>query len=246
MRFIVLLLLLVSGIYSQIVNIESKRLRSDSLGWLGTAEANFLLSKNVDRIYDFGARLHFQHKAKNDLWLFLNEYRHIEGAGTNFVNSGFVHVRYNRKVTPDLLRWEVFAQYQFNGVLDVGLRGLVGTGPRFKIYDTDIFRIYAAALYMYEYEENVKRTIFLRNHRASSYISFTFEPADFEFIHTTYYQPKLTDAKDFRINSQTDLLFVIFKELKFKTSFMYRYDSRPFPNIPKETYYLANGLVFQF
>jgi hypothetical protein len=240
------LLVLSVNIFSQVVNIESKRMQSDSLGWLGGAEANFLLSKNVDRIYDFGARLHFQHKAKNDLWLFLNEYRHIEGAGTKFVNSGFVHIRYNRKITQDLLRWEVFAQYQFNGVLDVRVRALAGTGLRFKIYDTKTFRVYAAALYMYEYEENINRTIFEHNHRASSYISFTFEPKSFEFVHTTYYQPKFTDAKDYRINSQTDLLFEIFEELKFKTSFMYRFDSKPFPKIPKETFYLANGLVFEF
>jgi hypothetical protein len=246
MKLAVLLLFFSINVFSQVVNIESRRLRSDSLGWLGGAELNFALSKQVERIYDFGAKLHIQYKGKKDLWLFLNEYRHIEGAKTNFVNSGFVHVRYNYKVTPELLRWEVFTQYQFNGVLDVRTRALIGTGPRFKIFDSDVFRVYAAALYMYEYEENIKRTIFLRNHRASSYITFTIDPGTFEFIHTTYYQPNLVNFKDFRISSQSDLLFEIFKQLKFKTGFAYRYESEPFPGIPHETYYLTNGLVFQF
>src|SRR4030095_1312083 len=247
MKYFLLLIAVFSmEINSQVVNIESKRMRSDSLGWLGEAGLNFQFSKTVDRIYDFGATLHFQYKAKNDLWLFLNEYRHVEGAGTQFVNSGFTHVRYNRKITKDLLRWEAFGQLQFNGVLDVNLRALAGTGPRFKIYDGEIFRAYAACLYMYEYEENNNRTIFFRKHRTSSYVTFTLDIGDLEFIETTYYQPNMADVKDYRVNSQTDLLFKIFGGLKFKTSFAYRYDSKPFPSIPRETYYLVNGLAFEF
>jgi hypothetical protein len=221
-------------------------MRSDTTGWSGSAEANFQLSKTTEEIYDLGARLHFQFKGKNNLWLFLNEYRLIKGAGTEFVNSGFAHIRYNHKVTKELLRWEVFAQVQFNGALDVGLRGLAGTGPRFKIYDSDEFRVYGASLYMFEYQENVSKAIIERNHRSSSYLSFTIDIGKVEFSNTTYYQPKITDFKNYRIHSQTDLLFEIFEQLDFKTGFTYRYDTRPFPGIPKSTYYLMNGLVFEF
>ncbi|MCI0450585.1 MAG: DUF481 domain-containing protein [Chlorobi bacterium] len=245
MRYFLLLLFSIS-IYSQVVNIESKRMRSDTTGWSGSAEANFQLSKTTEEIYDLGARLHFQFKHKNYLWLFLNEYRLIKGAGTEFVNSGFAHVRYNHKVTKELLRWEVFTQVQFNGALDVGLRGLAGTGPRFKIYDSDEFRFYAASLYMFEYQENVSKTIIERNHRSSSYLSFTIDVGKVEFSNTTYWQPKVNYFKNYRIHSQTDLLFEIFEQLDFKTGFTYRYDTRPFPGIPKSTYYLMNGLVFEF
>jgi len=245
MKYFLFLLFSVS-VYSQVVNIESKRMRSDTTGWSGNAEANFQLSKTTEEIFDFGARLHFQFKHKNYLWLFLNEYRLIKGGGTEFVNSGFAHVRYNHKVTKELLRWEVFTQIQFNGALDVGLRGLAGTGPRFKIYDSDEFRVYAASLYMFEYQENVNKTIIERNHRASSYLSFTIDIGKVEFSNTAYYQPNLKDFKNYRIYTQTDLLFEIFEQLDFKTAFAYRYDTRPFPDIPKSTYYLMNGLVFEF
>jgi hypothetical protein len=244
--FLLVFILFAFTVNSQVVNIESKRMRSDSLGWLGEAEANFQLSKTVERIYDFGAKIQFQFKAKNDFWLFLNEYRHVEGAGTQFVNSGFTHVRYNRKITKEFLRWEIFGQLQFNGVLDVNLRALAGTGPRFKIYDSDVFRVYVACLYMYEYEENNNRTIFFRKHRTSSYATFTIDVGNLEFVHTTYYQPNMADLKDFRVSSQSDVLLKIFEGLKFKTSFSYRYDSKPFPTIPKDTYYLMNGLAFEF
>lgn len=248
MKYVIILLffVLASGVSSQVVNIESKRMRSDSLGWLGTAEANFQLLKNVERIFDLGAKLHFQYKGKKSLWLFLNEYRLLKGGNTKFVNSGFAHIRYNHKVTKEFLRWEAFVQAQFNGALDVGLRGLAGTGPRIKIYDSDIFRCYAASLYMYEYQESVDRTIIERNHRTSSYLSFTIDAGKIELSNTTYYQPNMRDFKDYRIHSQSDLVINLTEDLDFKTGFTYRYDAAPFPGIPKETYYLSNGLVFEF
>lgn len=248
MRSIVCLLLLLtsSAVFAQVVNIESRRMRSDTTGWIGTAEASFQFSKSVDEIFDLGALIHLQFKGKNDLWLFLNEMRIIKGAGTQFVNSGFAHVRYNRKVTKELLRWEFFAQYQYNKALEVGQRVLAGTGPRLKLYDSDKFRAYIASLYMYEYQESVDKLIIERNHRTSSYLSFTFDFDRVEFSSTVYFQPNMQDFKDYRVLSQSDLMFKIFENLKFKTGFNYRYDTRPFPGVPKTTYYLSNGLRFEF
>lgn len=233
-------------LHSQVVNIESRRMRTDTTGWTGSAEGSFQLSKAVDEIYDFGALLHMQYKGKNDLWLFLNEARIIKGAGTQFINAGFAHIRYNRKVTKELLRWEVFAQYQYNKALEVGQRVLAGTGPRIKIIEADIFRAYAAALYMYEYQESVDKFIIERNHRTSNYLSMTLEFERFEIKNTTYYQPNMRDMQDYRILSQSDLLIKLTDNLKFKTGFNYRYDTRTFPGVPKTTYYLSNGILFEF
>ncbi|HWA05738.1 MAG TPA: DUF481 domain-containing protein [Ignavibacteria bacterium] len=248
MKTIVCILLLISSTaaLSQVVNIESRRMRSDTTGWIGTAEASFQFSKSVDEIFDLGALIHLQFKGKNDLWLFLNEMRIIKGAGTQFVNSGFAHVRYNRKITKEFLRWEFFVQYQYNKALEVGQRVLAGTGPRFKLYDSDKFRAYVASLYMFEYQESVDKLIIERNHRTSSYLSFTFDFDRVEFSNTIYFQPNMRDLKDYRVLSQSDLLFKIFENLKFKTGFNYRFDTRPFPGVPKTTYYLSNGLLFEF
>jgi hypothetical protein len=221
-------------------------MKTDTTGWSGDAGANFQFSKSVDEIFDLGALLHFQYKGEKDLWLFLNELRIIKGAGTSFVNSGFAHVRYNRKITSSLLRMEIFAQYQYNKALEVGQRVLAGIGPRFKIIDTKMFRAYAASLYMYEYQESVDKTIIERNHRTSSYLSFTFELDRVEFSHTSYFQPNMRELADYRLLSQSDIMFKIIDNLKFKTGFNYRFDTRPFPGVPKTTYYLTNGLVFEF
>jgi hypothetical protein len=247
MKFIIFLLFIFTiNIYSQVVNIESRRMRTDTIGWSGSAKINFQLSKTTEEIFDFGGALHSQYKTKNDLWLFLAEVRLIKGAGTEFVNSGFAHLRYNRKITESLLRWEIFAQYQYNKALEVGERILAGTGPRFKIYDSDLFRLYCAALYMFEYQQSVDKTILERNHRSSSYVSFTFDYERFLFSNTAYYQPNLKNFRDYRILLQSELKIKIFKNLSFVSGFNFRYDSYPFPDVPKTTYSLFNGLEFEF
>ncbi len=246
MKYLVLFAVLCLNLNAQVVNIESKRMRTDTTGWSGSAEASFQLSKSTTEIFDLGGKLHFQYKGKKSLWLFLNEFRFIRGEGTDFVNSGFAHVRYNHKVTKELLRWEAFVQYQYNKSLDVGLRGLAGTGPRFKIYDSDKFRAYSAILYMFEYQESVDKSIIERNHRTSSYLSITLNLGKMEFSNTTYFQPNIKNIKDYRIASQSDLEFEIFEDFNFKTGFSYRYDTTPFPGVPKTTYYLSNGLEFEF
>ncbi|MCC6864879.1 MAG: DUF481 domain-containing protein [Ignavibacteria bacterium] len=244
--YIFLFLALTINVLAQVVNVESRRMRTDTTGWSGTAEGSFQYSKSVDEIFDFGALFHLQYKTKNDLWLFLNEMRIIKGAGKQFVNTGFAHIRYNRKITKDLLRWEIFTQYQYNKALDVGQRILAGTGPRFKIYDSDIFHAYFGALYMFEYQESVDKSIVERNHRTSSYISLTLQFERFEIRNTTYYQPDMMELKDYRILAQTDLLIMLTDELSFTTGFNYRFDTRPFPGAPKTTYYLKNGLLLEF
>lgn len=246
MKKLLLIVLFSSPLISQVVNIESKRIRTDTTGWFGSAEASFMLSKVSEEIYDLGAKVHFQHKGVNHLWLFLNEYRLIKGAGTDFINSGFAHIRYNHKITKKLLRWEIFTQVQFNQALDVGLRGLAGTGPRFRVYESEKFRLYTGSLYMFEYLENSNKTIFERNHRNSSYVSLTIDINKFDFTTTSYFQPLLRNFNDYLFYSQTELVFDVTEQLDFKTGFLFRYDSNPFPDVPRGSYFLTNGLVFSF
>ncbi len=99
---------------------------------------------------------------------------------------------------------------------------------------------------MFEYQESVDKLIIERNHRTSNYLSMTLEFERFEIKNTTYYQPNMKEMQDYRILSQSDLLIKLTDNLKFKTGFNYRYDTRPFPGVPKTTYYLSNGILFEF
>jgi len=165
---IIPLLLLLKTISAQVVNVESQRLQSDSLGWLGSAGADFAYTNNGNEAISAAANSQIEYKAKKDLYLILGDYSLFKGNGEDFVNTGFGHLRYNRKLGK-VLRLEAFTQLQYNAITRINMRWLLGTGPRFKLLDKKWLKVYAATLYMYEYEEDGdEMNTILRDHRSSS------------------------------------------------------------------------------
>ncbi len=231
---------------AQVLNIEQERLVTDTTGWAGTADLKFAYFKNKTEFWSAGADLHLQYKTKKSLYLWLTDYSLARSSGESFANSGVQHLRYNYKIL-DWFTAEAFTQAQFNEVLNVKFRWLLGGGPRFKIVKTKPFRLYGATLYMYEYEELADTSVIHRDHRLSSYLSMTLKIKDnLSLINTTYYQPKFADFSDFRISSQTDLTIKISKHFSFTTSYIYFFDAVPAENVPPETHRVENGLSFEF
>jgi hypothetical protein len=241
----VLLLFISSAAYSQVVDIESKRIRSAEDGWFGEAALDILLLKDVNTVFASSGKIQLQMKKDRSLLLFLTDFGFIKAGDKKFENNGFQHVRYNYKVTPEFLRWEAFGQAQFNKVRDIKLRGLLGTGPRIKLYDTDAFRLYAASLYMYEYEERQSEPLIERHHRLSSYISFGADIGKADLSATIYYQPLFRDLDDYRIALSTELSFELFKELNFVTKYSLLYDTVPPPGIPNTAYAISQGVELE-
>ena len=229
-----------------VVNIESKRIVTDTIGWAGGADLGFRLNKNTKKQFALSASSHLQYKNQKELYLFLANTSLVEAGKEKFVNSGFAHLRYNRKFGP-VLRWEAFAQIQYNKVLSVNQRTLLGTGPRLKLLSGEKLRLYQGTLYMFEYEEVLNPGMIHRDQRISAYLSYTWTPNDnFSFSGTWYFQPKIDDFADHRLAGQLYLSFKISSNLSFTTSFNYLLDSRPPLDVPKEVYAMNNGLSFRF
>src|SRR5215813_7176860 len=93
--------------HSQIVNIESSRMQSDTVGWLGNVGASFRLTDNSQRITQINARAHIQYKTKKDLWLVIGNYGLLKAGDSKFEKYRFGHLRYNHKLN-SWLRWEAF------------------------------------------------------------------------------------------------------------------------------------------
>jgi hypothetical protein len=220
-------------------------MRTEVDGWAGDASADFFVLKEVSTVFAIEGKVHLQFKKDRSLLLFLSDLGFIKADETDFQNSGFQHIRYNYKVSNGFLRWEAFTQAQFNKVRDIKLRALAGTGPRFKLYDSDKMRFYAASLYMYEYEERQSEDRIDRTNRISSYFSYTFDIGKLLFFGTAYYQPNLSDIDDYRISFQTDLEFEIFEHLKFVTKYRLLYDTVPPPSVPNTSYSLSNGFKLE-
>ena len=232
----------------QIVNIEKKRISDDSTGWFGTANVNFAGSKTTKSILALstGTLLEFKSKSNKDLWLLITELNLISADKQKFSNSGFGHLRYNHKLG-NAVRWEIFTQIQYNSLTKINKRILAGTGPRFKLTQYEHAKFYWGVAYMYEYEEVTDSTMLHRDHRASSYFSFSLTPEEtVSLSSTTYVQPLLKDWSDYRISNETTLSLNISKKLTFNATFKYAFDSVPPFEVPKNTYSFSNGLELEF
>ncbi|MGH2647734.1 MAG: DUF481 domain-containing protein [Ginsengibacter sp.] len=233
--------------FAQIVNIESKRIQSDTTGWLGGAGTSFLFEKNAVQVMNINANAHIEYKSSKSLYLFLVNYNFLKGSGQTLNNNFFYHLRYNYKLNK-LLRWEVFTQLQQNSVTCIKLRVLAGSGPRFKLARSKYISLYGATAAMYEYEkEQTVPAVYHRDLRSSSYFSFTYDPSkNAELIATVFYQPLFDNFSDYRLLNEISIKFKFVKHFSFRANWYYLYDSKPAATIPKLNYSISNGISYDF
>ena len=212
-RFFVIILvftLFVSeSTFSQILNAESLRKVTDTSGFSGSASLDFQLKRNKNDFFTISSNIHVQYKMNNHLVLLKNDVDFQKIEGEKFSNSLISHLRYNYKITPTLA-WEAFLQGQYNKVNLINFSGLAGSGPRFKLTQSENYKFYLGTLLMYEYEEVLDNvTPIQRDVRGSFYISFSLYPTEhISIVSTTYYQPKIEQIKE--INFTEDYLPIIF------------------------------------
>jgi hypothetical protein len=233
-------------ISAQVINVEDERIITDTTGWAGTAKVSFDYAKSTKELWKTGSNLHLQYKTQKSLYLCLGEYRITKASGTDFENSGVFHLRYNYKFL-DRITGELFTQIQFNKLLKVDQRWLTGAGPRFKMAGGEKFRLYTAALYMYEYEELKEFQTYNRHHRISSYVSFSLKLNNqLRLTNTTYFQPRINEFADFRVSSHSSMMIKLSKHISYVVSYRYFYDKYPAPGIPNETHDFSNSLMLKF
>lgn len=241
------LVLLTITVNAQIVNIEAERYTTDTTGWRGNYSLGFTFGKQAVKYFAFSNTAHVQYKSKRNLYLLLGSIDLIKSDNQQLINSGFFHFRYNYKIK-DWLRWEAFTQVQYNKLIGLRLRYLLGTGPRFKAVQVEKFKTYIGTLYMLEYEVNNDKTQKLLQGRFSAYLSFSLRPIkSVEIVSTTYYQPRFDDTKDYRISTDNSFSFRFHKMLSFGINFRLNLDSRPpLGATTNLTYQLENKLRVDF
>ncbi len=230
---------------AQIVNVESARMQSDTVGWMGGAGLAMSLSQQKVRVFGLNAEAHLQYKTTRDkgLWLLLGNVGFLNGGGFKYINNRFGHLRYNYKVN-EWLRWEAFTQILNNVITQINTRFLVGTGPRFKISKSKALRLYAASLVMYEREKELTDPAIIHDDiRSSSYISFTFTPtSNIELISTTFFQPLFNDISDYRLLNQATLKVKATEHFSLSVKWDYLYDRYPAGTAPRTTFNLMTGI----
>lgn len=262
LRPILILVLLTcnaQNLFSQLVNIETSRMQTDSIRYAGNANLSYNYQRTNDvSLNAFKASLSTQLKTKNlkNIFLFLGNYdiaRSNTAAGSiadnsTINNSGFGHFRYNYKFNK-WLRWEAYTQLQFNELLSLKYRYLAGTGARFKLNHGQIIKTYLGISSFYEYEQiqDIQQTV-NKDVRMSNYIviSIKFPKERGEFTSTTYYQPLFRQLSDYRLTNQSLIQLTITKQLSFTTSVNYFFDFNPPSGVQQSTFSINNGLRFTF
>lgn len=249
MKIFILAFLLFSPIFlsAQILNAESLRKVTDTSGFSGAASLDFSLKRDVYDYLGLSSTIHIQYKMNKHLVLLKNDIELQNIEGNKFENAGITHLRYNYRFHPRIA-WEFFAQTQYNKVSKIEFRGLLGTGPRFKLTTSEKYKFYFGTHIMYEQEElSDGITPIQRDFRSSSYLSFSLYPTKtVAFVSTSYFQPKLNNLGDYRFTSQTSLVIDLFSNFAFNTTYTFRYDETPAVGIPNSQYNLESGIVYSF
>jgi hypothetical protein len=243
-------LLYSCALSAQIVNIEDKRVKlGDTIAFKGFADLGFNLYQTDKKLVSGRGNIQMEYIHNRHFLLSLTGYNFVQADKTKYLNDGFQHLRYNYELTPDEWVWEGFVQAQYNERTRILFRGLTGTGIRWKLRKYLKQRVYLGVLYMFERNELNKTEILENNHRLSSYLSFNFKINSFsKFSSTTYFQPLLNQFHNYRLSSESALVFGLAKNWNFKATFSMNYDNDPrLPvNFPDLTYSWINGLRYDF
>lgn len=171
----------------------------------------------------------------------------IDSDEGNLQNSWFLHTRFNYKLNR-LLSLEAFLQGQYNQLLVVEQRNLVGAGLRMKWMDRKNFSGYLGNSYMYEIEYSDRAGTSEHNHRNSTYISLSYlsKTKRFSITNTVYFQPLYKDFSDYRILEQFQLDIPLADWFKIFMVYDYYFDSQTPLNTREYTSQLQIGVGLSF
>lgn len=230
---------------AQVVNIEGRRFLNDSIPWTGVADFRSNLTENTQRSFSFGLSGAVQHVRGRHRFFFVNDLAVSRVGNNSFLNTGFQHLRYNRRVGD---RWtaEGFAQTQYNKPLALDLRATLGAGPRYRVVNDEAFRLHVGASVMFEYERITNGPVFGQL-RSSTYMSGTWRFSSMvSLITVVYYQPRLFLLADHRVAVESGLLLTLAKYYTFESRINLLKDSEQPPGIPMLTYSWTNRFGIRF
>ncbi|MEZ4266693.1 MAG: DUF481 domain-containing protein [Myxococcota bacterium] len=232
---------------AQIVNVQPLVTRADKEGFQGELTGSLKLQTGNSQLFlvDAGLLALYGkgiHRLISSSSASLG-YRGGINDESRFLQRLFTHLRWQVRL-PRLVTWETYAQAAQDRFRRLSLRVLGGTGPRFDFIEGNAVSLALGLSYMLEHERlsstelsdgTTDPGVSETNHRASLYLSarFSIAPA-FSFIHSSYFQPLLTDPfGDFRFSSETGLAIAVTKRLSIAIVFAVSFDSEPPAEVKK-------------
>jgi hypothetical protein len=226
----IILIFVSQALFAQIINIEGRRMQTDSLRFVLNNDLYISFdSIDDDELYQISNDLSTQFKSKDlkKIYFIIGNYNLIHSAGSDLRNSWLLHLRFNYKLSP-LFRIEAFAQSQYNEFSNINRRNLVGAGLRFKLISKEKAALYIGNSYMYENEKILAINTKFYHHRNNTYASFnaTVSKSNIEILNTVYYQPLYEDFSNYRVLNQFKIEVPISEKFSINTILNYTYLSK--------------------
>ncbi|MCP4447304.1 MAG: DUF481 domain-containing protein [Myxococcales bacterium] len=204
---------------------------------------------NVDYLFLSATPL-ARYRVGNHLIIGMMRGDHKTSGGATIISNTLEHLRYRYTIS-DALLGEVFAQHEFNDVKRLNLRALVGAGPKATLVNGSSYALDVGVSYMLEYQR-LQDDEFADagntdvQHRNSTYVTGHYQADDrVQLAESVYVQPRLTDASDIRLLSETQLTFKMTKRLSFTSSLTIAYDSRPPDAVKRLDTALSSSISFE-
>ena len=234
MNYVRLVIVLIFFLFSftshaQLVNIEAKRMQTDSTRFALKSDLLFnYTNNNDDYVLQVNSNISTQFKSKdlNKIYFLVLNYSLVRTNEKEINNSWFLHGRYNLKLS-DFFRLEAFVQDQNNAQLTIIRRSLVGVGLRFKLINKESTSVYFGNSYMYEIEKLNAADQRFYNHRNSSYLSInqSIEKIHLDLIGTVYFQPLYRKIGNHRVLGQVKAEISLSNHISLSALYNYFFSS---------------------
>lgn len=244
-----LLVLWVAPLFTaqaQVVNIESRRLHSSTLGWSGQGEFGYAYIQNQNAISNLNTRLNFLHHTAKHNWLLLADVSLIQSNRGDFENAGYQHIRYQYAVNAKL-SYEAFTQIQFSKQMRLYPRWILGAGPRYAIVEKDSVQVYAGGSLFIEHEQLRDPELVNSSERLNMYLSVVFHQIPNVVIDLfLMYQPRLIQPSDRRLQSEIRFDFPISNHLQCRFAATVFNDTRPPSGVPQTFSSMRSSIIYSF
>ena len=248
-KILLILMLLLPSISFGQVNIESIRNNQKEKPFWGEAKGGLELQRgNVDiTSFDINILIHFK-KKKHHVFL-QSKSSQGQQSDEKFKNNSFVHFRWT------WMKWnivgpELFTQLQQDEFKSLKIRQLNGGGLRAELIKKEDISLSLGSGAMLDHEVVLdKQTSTLW--RSTSYLTFlkSFDEKKKNLILLTlYYQPLLSNYKDYRINLEANVRTILITSLSLfiENSINFMYDTQPPEGILTNDLVIKSNLVYEW
>ena len=248
-KILLILILLLPNISFGQVNIESIRNNDKKKPLWGEVKGGLELQRgNVDiTSFDVNFLIHFK-KKKHHVFL---QSKNSQGQQSNkkFKNNSFVHFRWTW-MKWNIIGLELFTQLQQDEFKSLKIRQLNGGGLRAELIKKEDISLSLGSGAMFDHEVVLdKQTSTLW--RSTSYLSFlkSFDEKKKNLILLTlYYQPLLSNHKDYRINLEANVRTILITSLSLfiENSINFMYDTQPPEGILTNDLVIKSSLLYEW